>query len=60
MFATNYIKSFNERIRSSIFSLLYRLHHVKAHSAAAQRADNTDQMREQHYVTSVNVSLIPF
>ena len=26
MFATNYIKSFNERIRSSIFSLLYRLH----------------------------------
>ena len=26
MFATNYIKSFNERIRSSIFSLLCRLH----------------------------------
>ena len=26
MFATNYIKSFNERIRSSIFSLLCRIH----------------------------------
>ena len=26
MFATNYTKSFNERIRSSIFSLLSRLH----------------------------------
>ena len=26
MFDTNYIKSFNERIRSSIFSLLCRLH----------------------------------
>ena len=26
VFATNYIKSFNERIRSSIFSLLCRLH----------------------------------
>ena len=26
MFATNYIKSFNERIRSSIFSFLCRLH----------------------------------
>ena len=26
MFATNYIKSFNERIRSSIFSLICRLH----------------------------------
>ena len=26
MFATNYLKYFNERIRSSIFSLLYRLH----------------------------------
>ena len=25
MFATNYVKSFNERIRSSIFSLLCRL-----------------------------------
>ena len=25
MFATNYIKSFNERIRSSIFSLLCRI-----------------------------------